>query len=526
MKLRNIFLLFVVAFVASSAASEKVLTCKFRAFLNYTCIATGLEIKSENVTLSKIEGVHTADKADKDVTALLVRDKVIKFLPTNFANFFPQLIRLEAKNSSLTAVTRETLKDLKDLQHLILAFNSIDNLPSDVFKDLIELEDLRLSGNRLAKLHPKLFTTNTKLEILLFDNNVISSIHENLFKDLIELKEIHLENNQIEELRESTFESNSKLKVIDVSNNKLKWIGAKLLSPMNSPSTFSFTNNECITEAYKTVDELSEIFENSCFPPYLKRFTEEIEELKNAESTLKGELEACSKNFEQEKESKAECQTELSTSEEKLKEMESEKDECSNQKGQTESELEGCKKTADAKEAEFLKISQNLTACLNQTEKDSLLLKFKENTENVTLQLCEDDQIRLKVAQETIKLAKKNAETIEQRNAEELAKKDLEVKNLQKEVAELKSQLEKLVNVEKVEIAPPKSVEKDTTDCQKDFDKLYRNKEQLQLSLTEKENELKTCMSKLPGCNSFLIDCNFQMRGSDYICMAKHISGS
>lgn len=99
-------------------------------------------------------------------------DAFVVFLPSNLDDFFPNLTRLEVKNSSLEEVNQIELKRVKMLTILDLSNNKLKTLEKNLFKFNKQLIVIRLHGNFLKIIHPKIFDSLENLQELQIHNNL------------------------------------------------------------------------------------------------------------------------------------------------------------------------------------------------------------------------------------------------------------------------------------------------------------------------------------------------------------------
>lgn len=551
LKLIKVVILLSSSFFLASASfsNEKILNCKFREQTSYACLVSGLENHGESAIIAiNVIGNHVKNKSNLDVTVLTIKGQNLTFIPKKIENFFPGLQRFEVRNSSLVCVSRDNFKGFKKLETLILENNFIESLSPDVFEDLTSLKNLRLSGNKLSELEHKIFVNNIELEILTLDNNKIVSLHENQFASLLKLRQIYLNNNEVVELREQTFAKNSKLTTIDVSNNRLSIVGPELLKNLAELKKFDFQNNECIKKSYKTIDELSQIFYNNCLPPYFKNYDEKIQKLLADANALNETLKACEENSQtltgEKEELEAEkdnCISDKTTCDEKLKESESEK-------GAKENELEETSEKLN-KTSESLDVSsKNLSECRLSEKKCLESNNFINETVAAALK---KSTFCIKQLDALRDLTKLNNATIDDLEAE-LGTKSLEIVKLQNRVNELRADKKKMqMQIDELESqlktrsiglssesngntlssSTNPSVQKDpealNANTKRDSCEHHKNElTETKSKLIATEKRLKSALSQLPACNSFLIACSFgkSSKPDGYACKAKHIS--
>lgn len=108
---------------------------------------------------------------------------------------------------------------MSDVIDLVLDFNEIESLPSDVFYELSSLEWISIRGNKIARLHDENFIANSKLKWISIDENFIQKLNEKVFERNLELEVFSFGNNQLKEICVDFYVFQS-LKYLDLRGNK------------------------------------------------------------------------------------------------------------------------------------------------------------------------------------------------------------------------------------------------------------------------------------------------------------------
>ena len=496
----------------SKGATELTLQCKFRLQPDYTCVAFGFVNHEDNQTLKAVNGNQSVGKSNNDVSALTFKDQLASFLPFNLAQRFPNLKSLEVKNSSLISVQQGNFEGLDSLEKLIVEHNLIKSLNLNVFLDLINLKQIRLSGNELKTLHFSTFANNVELEIIALDNNRLEYIHVILFANLLSLKEVHLRNNVIEDLREKTFDNNKQLEVIDLSGNHLISIGPELLRNLANLKSFDFSNNTCVHKNAESLEVMVDVIKNSCFPPYLQKYENEIKNLTNVHKSLTESLETCAADLKTVKEEKTELESQVERANDEKSSIESERDACTTEKEEVEKNLQTSEENTETLKKNFETLTDKVKQCdSNKSEFLEFYKIINETIENVKIER-EKCQVHLDLMINIVKL--NNLETAKNLTHEvnvlrvenhdlndKLTNKDNDLKKLTEENEKLKS--ERNLQLQPEAIAP-------------------RSKHRCTEDLQNVQTQLVRLQS--PTCSSFFIHCLFQTtRDNGYICTARHI---
>lgn len=146
-----------------STNAQIYLNCDTRNF-STACVTSSLTISSRD---EKIVSSHTK------IHELIIENAKVNFLPSNLAEVFPNLTRLEVINSGLLEVSESDLKFPK-LSILDLSFNKLKKI-GKIFRPK-NLKILRLNGNEITEIHHEAFDELEDLQELKLDGNLC--IHE------------------------------------------------------------------------------------------------------------------------------------------------------------------------------------------------------------------------------------------------------------------------------------------------------------------------------------------------------------
>lgn len=137
------------------------------------CRVKSPAITQPSTTIKGIEGQHQPGKSNKDVIRVEFR-VTVNFIPRGLKSFFPNLTQLSIYNCGLKSVTRNDLKEFKNLQCLWLGQNALTTLPDDLFEDTRKLTEITFSKNKISTMSSKLFSPiiKNKFECISFKQNV------------------------------------------------------------------------------------------------------------------------------------------------------------------------------------------------------------------------------------------------------------------------------------------------------------------------------------------------------------------
>lgn len=140
--------------------------------------------------------------------------------------------------NNLRFVSTSSFSGLPGLSKLDLSNNELTKLDTS---DPLPLEELNLSNNSLAQL-PSLIGFK-KLTKVLLAHNSITEVPDDGFRGLDQLKEIDLRGNQIAFLSDQVFENLHVLEFLDLSFNQLRILPRHLVSSLQMLNTFYLSGN-------------------------------------------------------------------------------------------------------------------------------------------------------------------------------------------------------------------------------------------------------------------------------------------
>lgn len=188
-----------------------------------------------------------------DVKGLIMSNsKLMKYLPENTAETFPNLQEFAAQNSSLVLLSKKNFEGLRHLKTLNLANNNIKFIESDTFDDLKDLEELDLSGNSLENIDEEIFAKLKSLKVLRLGENKLHFVHPKLFRNLRSLQNVSISSNQISMLDGSLFKTNQKLNNVWLQNNKIKSLSPNIFDKTKTLEYVDLRDNKCIDGVFAT----------------------------------------------------------------------------------------------------------------------------------------------------------------------------------------------------------------------------------------------------------------------------------
>jgi hypothetical protein len=154
----------------------------------YCCVITKLTAKEKKFTLPELDpALHLDNRTNSDVTYLGINESEMHYLPQNLSSTFPNLLGLGINKVQLKEISKNDLKGLTSLTHLIVTNCDLQSLPSDLFVYARKLTFIEFSNNMIKHIGKHLLAplnldnVNT---IDLTDNPAISVIYKSIEKSL------------------------------------------------------------------------------------------------------------------------------------------------------------------------------------------------------------------------------------------------------------------------------------------------------------------------------------------------------
>ena len=138
----------------------------------YTCQVNLVDIFENDSELKAVTGTHIGTYMNADVKAIAFDlFSLMKQIPKNIENFFPNLFVLSCKSGELTSVSAEQLKPFPNLKLFIVKNNKITTLDGDLFKYTPNIIGFWISENQISSVGQNLLSGLTQLARVYFQNN-------------------------------------------------------------------------------------------------------------------------------------------------------------------------------------------------------------------------------------------------------------------------------------------------------------------------------------------------------------------
>ncbi|KAJ8048240.1 Carboxypeptidase N subunit 2 [Holothuria leucospilota] len=173
-----------------------------------------------------------------------------RYLSDNCLNRLPRDLFAEKHELQKIVLARNSLQELpsntfttRNIQSINLASNSLQSIPSNLFGSLPLLKEVFLQNNRLKKIPADIFSNNTQLRQIDISFNEISELPGQLFKSCTNLRVLTLFSNSINKIPKGLFNSNPNLTYLSISNNTVQELSKDIFSNLTSLTYFSVASN-------------------------------------------------------------------------------------------------------------------------------------------------------------------------------------------------------------------------------------------------------------------------------------------
>ncbi|XP_051877583.1 relaxin receptor 2 [Pristis pectinata] len=157
--------------------------------------------------------------------------------------FSSNVLVLKLNYNNITTLTDEMFIRYRELDVLMLQFNSISSISSKAFTGLFNLTKLLLSHNQITVLEPGMFQDLHQLEWLILDNNMIRSVTLKSFVGLKSLFFLYMTNNSLDHIPKVCAVLPN-LSWLDLEGNHIASIDKTTLQICRSMTVLILRNNE------------------------------------------------------------------------------------------------------------------------------------------------------------------------------------------------------------------------------------------------------------------------------------------
>ncbi|XP_055847355.1 reticulocyte-binding protein homolog 2a [Episyrphus balteatus] len=182
-----------------------------------------------------------------------------------------QLTNLNLKGNGITKIQPDSFLQLKNLRHIDLSINELDQVSSLLFYKNSELDDIRLNDNpRLSQLPTDGFQSFNKffnIRMLDVSNCAIGALGHKTFATMPNLVTLRLAWNNINNLGRDAFAALNKLVELDLSNNLIDKLDDLIFMNNNDMSKLNLAGNpirKLPTRLFMPFTKLKELDVSEC----------------------------------------------------------------------------------------------------------------------------------------------------------------------------------------------------------------------------------------------------------------------
>ncbi|XP_006886151.1 PREDICTED: leucine-rich repeat-containing G-protein coupled receptor 5-like isoform X2 [Elephantulus edwardii] len=185
----------------------------------------------------------------------------ISQLPLNPLHNLRFLEELRLAGNSLTYIPKGAFAGLYSLKVLMLQNNQLRQVPTEALQNLRSLQSLRLDANHISYVPPSCFSGLHSLRHLWLDDNALTEIPVQAFRSLSALQAMTLALNKIHHIPDYAFGNLSSLVVLHLHNNRIHSLGKKCFDGLHSLETLdlNYNNLDEFPTAIRTLSNLKEL---------------------------------------------------------------------------------------------------------------------------------------------------------------------------------------------------------------------------------------------------------------------------
>lgn len=142
----------------------------------FTCtVKDSSDITQPNTTITGINTCSKPKGGEKEVEIFYAVAKIIRYIPSGFKEFFPNIWGLRLDNTQLKYVTKEDFKQFGTSLKMFTSYlNHIEFLEKDLFIYNTEIEYVNFRLNRIRYIDPAIFDNLKSLNNLWLDGTAIA----------------------------------------------------------------------------------------------------------------------------------------------------------------------------------------------------------------------------------------------------------------------------------------------------------------------------------------------------------------
>jgi Leucine rich repeat len=145
----------------------------------YVCTAK-MVLVGVDLNITEASRNHLPGKNDSDVQGVNFNSQILKTMPQNLGEVFPNLSALVIYNAQIEEIQRRDLIGFPNLKMIRFYYNQIKSIDGDLFEDLPQIEHISFQNNPLKHVGVNAFDNLKNLQSLyLYSAGCISSAREN-----------------------------------------------------------------------------------------------------------------------------------------------------------------------------------------------------------------------------------------------------------------------------------------------------------------------------------------------------------
>lgn len=187
--------------------------------------ALGSDLETVDVSNNQLTSLHrdVLRNCNKLDTLILANNTLSELPDTIFSEVTSSLTHLDMSGNFFTSLTSRLVSSLDSLVSLDVSQNEIESVHGQALNGLKNLQYLRLDGNRLPKLPRNLFRSTPNLHTIVLSDNALTKLSSQQFINLSALSHLLMDRNLLDELAPNLFVNNSQtLTVLDLSHNRFR----------------------------------------------------------------------------------------------------------------------------------------------------------------------------------------------------------------------------------------------------------------------------------------------------------------
>lgn len=235
-----------------SFTEEQIFTVQNLATESYKCKAENLKIVHSKTNIVKVNGAHYSGSDSHNVTAFVVIDQIMNFLPNDLSQIFPQIETILVVRSKLMSLQKQNFQGFSKLKSVTLRFNSLSFIDGEAFDGVERILYIDLSNNQIQQIPSGLFSRLSHLTTLILSGNFLKELNENMLVVKNMITEFKADDNKITQIDPKVIKYLRHATIIDLSLNiciDMRYEKGKLGGSRNLEDLLNKIDNSCSLDA-------------------------------------------------------------------------------------------------------------------------------------------------------------------------------------------------------------------------------------------------------------------------------------